>query len=236
MKPLSTLILLATLMLTGCAHVDSRDSANLAPTMTKTLVASGYSRFNDSMGGQKINQRWYSAQQLAKLNAYRGLADQLYYEPLVKNGSQGVNKTVGTQVISDEVYRIYLDTYLREAQAVDYLTVKDSLKATLQLKLTPRFYQCMGGDITQVRQCLKEDDKLAFTRLGYKTANVASSNMACGTPDCSDQLYVKGFSKDRNTVDDALLDAGFYDAEWTVNTGARTLFNYLLIYGFLNAL
>jgi hypothetical protein len=167
---------------------------------------------------------------VAKLNAYRSLADQLYYESL------GNNKTVGSQVVQSEVYRVYLDTYLRNAQAVDYLTVKNSLKATLQLKLTPRFYQCMSSDLVGARQCLQEDDKLAFTRIGYKTASVSSKNLACAQLDCSDQFFVKGFSKDRNVVDDAMLDAGFYDLEWTVNTGARTLFNYLLTYGFLNAL
>jgi hypothetical protein len=227
MKPLTTMMMLATLMILGCAQVGSRDSIAVTD---KTLVASGYSQFADVGVLQKVNQRWLSAQQVAKLNAYRSLADQLYYESL------GNNKTVGSQVVQSEVYRVYLDTYLRNAQAVDYLTVKNSLKATLQLKLTPRFYQCMSSDLVGARQCLQEDDKLAFTRIGYKTASVSSKNFACAQLDCSDQFFVKGFSKDRNVVDDAMLDAGFYDLEWTVNTGARTLFNYLLTYGFLNAL
>lgn len=227
MKPLTTMMMLATLMILGCAQVGSRDSIAVTD---KTLVASGYSQFADVSVLQKVNQRWLSAQQVAKLNAYRSLADQLYYESL------GNNKTVGSQVVQSEVYRVYLDTYLRNAQAVDYLTVKNSLKATLQLKLTPRFYQCMSSDLVGARQCLQEDDKLAFTRIGYKTASVSSKNLACAQLDCSDQFFVKGFSKDRNVVDDAMLDAGFYDLEWTVNTGARTLFNYLLTYGFLNAL
>jgi len=229
MKPLIQFILLATLMTSGCAQLETRNSSSVAPTIKK-LEANGYSRFEDIGGQQKVNQRWLSAQQVAKLNAYRGLADQLYYEPI------GNNKTVGSQVIQHEVYRVYLDTYLREAQAIDYQTVNDSLKATLELKLTPRFYQCMSGDLIYARQCLQEDGKSTFTRIGQKSAITTSSNLACGTPDCSDQLYVKGFSKDRNAVDDVLLDTGFYDAEWTVNTGARTLFNYLLIYGFMNAL
>ena len=227
MKPLTTMMMLATLMILGCAQVGSRDSIAVTD---KTLVASGYSQFADVGALQKVNERWLSAQQVAKLNAYRSLADQLYYESL------GNNKTVGSQVVQSEVYRVYLDTYLRNAQAIDYLTVKNSLKATLQLKLTPRFYQCMSSDLVGARQCLQEDDKLAFTRIGYKTASVSSKNLACAQLDCSDQFFVKGFSKDRNVVDDAMLDAGFYDLEWTINTGARTLFNYLLTYGFLNAL
>ncbi|WP_230874723.1 hypothetical protein [Methylomonas sp. LL1] len=216
-------------MLSGCSGLSRRDAVDSLPGTSKTLTATGYSRFEDA-GRLSVNHRWLSAQQLAKLNAYRGLADQLYYEPV------GENQTVGSQVIGHEVYRVYLDTYLREARASDYRTVKDSLKTTLDLKLTPRFYQCMGGDVAQARQCIREDGKVAFTRLGYKTAATTSANLACGVADCSDQFYVSGFSNDRNPVDAVLLDHGFYDLEWTINTGARIFFNTLLINGFIDAI
>ncbi|MCK9605593.1 MAG: hypothetical protein M0R33_03980 [Methylomonas sp.] len=217
--------LLIAVTLTGCAALNWRDEA----VTSKTLLADGYSRFDDS-GRLNVNNRWLSAQQVAKLNAYRGLADQLYFEPLAEN------KTVGSQVISHEVYRVYLDIYLRSAQATDYRTVRDSLKTTLKLTLTPRFYQCMRGDAVQAKQCIQEDNKLAYSRLGYKTALTTSANLACGTIDCSDQFAVGGFSKDRNPVDSLLLNVGLYDMEWIANTGARTLFNQLLINGFINAL
>lgn len=213
--------------LTGCASVNSRDPAVSGFATPKTLEATGYSRFDDS-GKLNINHRWLSAQQVSKLNAYRGLADQLYYEPL------GNSKTVGSQVMSHEVYRVYLDVYLRSAKATDYRTVKDSLKTTLKLELTPEFYQCMRGSVSQASQCLHKDDKLAFSRLGYKTATTTTANLACSNLDCSDQFAVDGFSKDRNMVDDLFLDAGLYDTEWMVNTGARTFFNYLLINSFVN--
>lgn len=223
--PILIFVLLMAANLAGCSALNRRDEA----VTGKTLVADGYSRFDDS-GKLNINHRWLSAQQVAKLNAYRGLADQLYYEPL------GENKTVGSQVIGHEVYRVYLDIYLRSAQATDYRTVQDSLKTTLKLNLTPRFYQCMRGDAVQAKQCIQEDDKLAYSRLGYKTAYTASANLACGTIDCSDQFAVSGFSEDRNPVDSLLLNVGLYDMEWIANTGARTLFNKLLINGVINAL
>ncbi|OAI13620.1 hypothetical protein A1359_11795 [Methylomonas lenta] len=218
-------IVLLMLALSGCASVNVHEQVGTS----KTLVASGDSQFNNS-GQLSVNNRWLSAQQLAKLNAYRGLADQLYYEPL------GGNKTVGSQVISHEVYRVYLDIYLRGARATDYRTAQNNLKTTLELTLTPRFYQCMSGDVTLASQCIQEEDKLAFTRLGYKTAAKTTANLACDRVDCSDQFYVSGFSKESNPVDGFLLEAGLYDVQWTVNTGARTLFNYLLINGFINAL
>jgi hypothetical protein len=220
------IVLLMAISLVGCAGINSRESAVSAATSNKTLEATGYSRFDDS-GKLNVNHRWLSAQQVAKLNAYRGLADQLYYEPL------GNNKTVGSQVMSHEVYRVYLDVYLRSAKATDYRTVKDSLKTTLNLNLTPEFYQCMRGSVSQASQCLHGDDKMAFSRLGYNTATTTTANLACSNVDCSDQFAVDGFSKDRNMVDDLFLDAGLYDTQWMVNTGARTFFNYLLINSFV---
>lgn len=220
-------LMMCALLAGGCASAPEHPVS--ATGQGKTLRADGYSRFDNS-GNLKVKQRWLSAQQLAKLNAFRALADQLYYEPV------GGGATVGTQVVRNEVYRVYLDTYLREARAADYRAVQDNLKTTLQLQLTPRFYQCMGGDEAQVGRCLQEDDKLAFTRLGYKRATSTTANLACGMADCSDQFYVAGFGKQPNAVDGVLLESGWYDLEWTVNTGARTIINYLLIQGFLNAL
>lgn len=213
------------MVMVGCSGVRTKDSADTG----KSLEATGYARFDDS-GKLEVKHRWLSAQQVAKLNAYRGLADQLYYEPL------GDNRTIGSQVISHEVYRVYLDVYLRSAQATDYQTVKNSLKATLKLPLTPRFYACMRGDPVQTKQCIQEVDKLAFTRLGYNTALTTSANLACGTLDCSDQFAVAGFSNNRNPVDGFLLNAGLYDSEWIVNTGARVIFNKLIMTVFVNAL
>lgn len=230
MKAFKTICLVLIMSVaTGCASVGGKSAEALSPSAGKTLRATGYSRFDDS-GKLAVNQRWLQAQQAAKLDAYRGLADLLYQEKL------GNQTTVGAQVMRDEVYRVYLDSYLREARAADYRTVRDSLKTTLELRLSSRFYQCMSGDTALAGQCLQEDNKLAFTRLGYKTATVTSANLACGARDCSDQYYVAGFSKRQNGVDDTLLDAGLYDVEWIANTGLRTIFQYLLINGFYSAL
>jgi hypothetical protein len=220
--------LLALLTIAGCASVNQQRTAE-APFAGKTLSANGYANFGDNDAVQ-IKQRWLSTQQQAKLNAYRGLADQLYYEPV------GGNKTVGSQVVGSEAYRIYLDGYLREARASDYRTVKNTLKTTMTLTLTPRFYQCMGGNLPEIERCLREDNKLEITRLGYRQAQTTTVNLACGNRDCSDQFYVQGFSNDRAKFNDSLLKIGLYDSEWLINTGTRTLFNALLLQGMVNAL
>lgn len=231
MKRIAWLVLVGVLGcgLAACSSVGSnKPDTPAAVTTGKALRATGYSHFDDS-GKVSVNQRWLMAQQTAKLNAYRGLADQLYKEVL-----DGKN-TVGSQVMRDEVYRVYFDTYLRGALAVDYRTVKDVLMATVELKLSPRFFRCMSGDADVVNQCLQDDGKLPFTRIGYKPATTTSVNMACDNRDCSDQLYVQGFSKERNRVDDALLDAGLYDVEWMVRTGADLTARYFLLQGLIHA-
>lgn len=217
------MLLCLVLLLAGCSSVASKN-AQTVPQAGKILKATGFSQFNDN--NASASQRWQQAQQDAKLDAYRDLAVLLYQEPV------GGNTTVGQQVVRDEAYRIYVDTYLREAQATDYRVVRENLKATLELKLSPRFFRCMSGSVSIVGQCLQEDNKLAFTRLGFKPAAKSSSNLACASADCGDMLHVQGFSKDRNVVDDALLDAGLYDSEWLLHTGINIFLLTGAQYGF----
>jgi outer membrane protein FlgP len=195
--------------LSGCAGTGGSDVSAVKP---KSLRASGFSRLDDTQ--TPFDRMWMQAQQAAKLSAYRSLADSLYQETL-----EG-GKTVGSQVMSDEAYRVYVDTYLREARAVDTRNLKDSLKTTLELNLTPRFFRCMSGNVEVVRLCLQADHKSALTRLGLNQAKTTMANLACGVRDCSDQLSVQGFTTQRNPVDDALLNAGLYDAEWSLSTSA----------------
>ncbi|MGZ4958134.1 MAG: hypothetical protein ACXV7J_02670 [Methylomonas sp.] len=225
---LTALSVLAGLMigaLSACSSLGGSKAESVEPVKTsKTMRATGYSRFDN--GNVSTNQRWLMAQQAAKLDAYRGLADQLYKEVL--DGQ----KTVGSQVMSDDIHRMYLDTYMRSAKPVDYRTVRDTLQASLELNVTPRFYRCMAGDAAVVNQCLQEDNKLPFTRTGNKPAIITSVNMACDNPDCSDQLHVQGFSRERHAVDNALLDLGLYDTEWMVQTGVNLFLINGVVLGF----
>jgi hypothetical protein len=94
----------------------------------------------------------------------------------------------------------------------------------------------MAGDQAVINQCLREDKKLAFTRLGFKTAKTSSVNINCASSDCSDQFHVQGFSNPTNVVDSTLLDTGLPDTEWIANTGvslfSRAFFLQVLIHGF----
>ncbi len=209
----SVLWVFVSLMLTGLGGCASSGGNTDNTAKAKSLRASGYSRL-EADTQTPFDQMWLKAQQAAKLSAYRSLAESLYLEAL-----EG-DKTVGSQVMSDEAYRVYVDTFLREARAVDSRNLKDALKTTLELKLTPRFYRCMSGNKEIVRLCLQADNKSAMTRLGLNPAKTIVANLACGARDCSDQLSVQGFATQRNPVDEVLLNAGLYDAEWSVSTSA----------------
>lgn len=215
-------------LLSGCAS-SGGNKVNAETASIKVLRADGFSRFNEA-NQPGANRDWRMTQQAAKLDAYRNLASQLYTEQL--DG----NKTVGAQVMNNEAYRVYLDIYLREARAVDYRTAGNTLKTTLELDLKKRFYRCMSGDTATVNQCLQQAHKSTVTRLGVNTAKINTVNMACAAMDCGDQFYTQGFSKDRNPVDNVLLDAGLYDLEWDAHTGAslfaRLFFFKELINGF----
>jgi len=213
---------LVSLLLAGLGGCASSGGNSVNSVKAKTLRANGYSRLEVDMQ-TPFDQMWLKAQQEAKLSAYRRLAERLYLEAL-----EG-GKTVGSQVMSDEAYRIYVDTFLREARAVDSQNLKDTLKTTLELNLTPRFYRCMSGDSEVVRLCLQADHKSAITRLGLNPAETTLINLACGVRDCSDQLSVQGFSTQRNPVDNVLLNAGLYDTEWAVSTTAG-IFSRLFLF------
>lgn len=218
------MVIALAMWLFGCAD-SGKKTVGVVPVGDKTVQASGIGRFDDS-GSISVNQRWLGAQQSAKLDAYRALAADLYQQKL-SDGS-----TVGKKVVSNEAYRIYLDNYLRQAWASDYRTVRDRLRTTLDLKLTPRFYACMSGDVAVVNRCLQEDNKLGLTRLGFKPALAYTTNLACSSADCSDLLSVKGFSKQHQGFDDALLDVGMYDSEWWLQMGVNLILGYAAFYSF----
>lgn len=216
------------LLVSGCAGVANKSEPQTL-VYHRMLRADGYGRF-DTARETSVKQNWLQAQQSAKLDAYRQLAKLMYGQTLPDRQS------VADKIVAHEAYRVYADTYLRSAQAVSYRTVNDNLQATLQLELNLRFFQCMGGDAERIAQCIAEQGKLPYTRLGYKTAPTTTADLACTTTDCSDKLYVAGFNDEKNIVDKTLLDAGLYDTEWTINTGARALVNYFFVNGLLNAL
>lgn len=203
--------------ITACSFAPEKSDERGDLIPAKILKAQGTSRLQKSPHlSEKENQ--FALEQVATINAYRALAQQLYKEKLTSG------LLVGDQVIKAEPFRVYVDLYLRQASIVKSTQIYDQKRIDLALPLTPRFYQCTSSTVAKVSQCLREDDKIQFTRIGYQQAPVTTVNLSCY--DCSSQLSVSGFSKEKNVVEKVMLEAGLYDASWFTNMGANVLLRY----------
>ncbi|MCK5828895.1 MAG: hypothetical protein KAH20_01160 [Methylococcales bacterium] len=216
---LRVFFVLSLIILTACSAVNTQKQNYF---VYKTLVASGYSQLSNK-AHLSPSQNRYASEQTAKLNSYRALAKQLYSEELTGG------MTVADQVIKNESFRTYLDLFLREAKVIDSTVFSNQQKLVLELKLSPRFYACFSTTVDVVNRCLKQDDKMAFTRVGYKQVPVNTVNLDCVSLDCASQLSVSGFSKKKNSFDSAMLDYGLYDREWTINMALKSVFRYFVI-------
>ncbi len=211
-----------TVFLCACSTMQPKQGDEEFSYLSKSLSASG-SGAMPADGSLTRAQSRLAAEQVAKMNAYRALASALYREGLA-DGS-----TVGGQVVRDEAYRIYVDTFLREAKVDAMQAYGNTMQARLTLHVTDRFYRCMSGRVDVVRQCLQQDNKLPYTRLGYASAERKTVSFGCVTADCNGMLHVAGFSGGKNAFDRGLLSAGLYDSEWAVNTAGRLLVNFILL-------
>jgi len=212
------------LALSACSSIATKAGDGVLSTQTvdKILVARGYAKEKNLPELTQIQNR-FANEQAARLNAYRELAKQLYSEKLVDN------LTVADQVIKNEQFRIYVDLYLREATVVESGQIADLQKAVLSLNLTPRFYQCVSSSVRKASQCMQEDNKVAFTRIGYQKANRSTVDLSCVSLNCSPQMSIAGFSNKPSALDNFSLNYGMYDASWTANMAFKTMLHYLYL-------
>ncbi len=209
------------IMLTGCAGQTSLESAEVSviqPVVLKTTVSLPDSQFPNLT---EVENRFATEQQ-AKLQAYRQLAAQVYQQPLADQTQ------VADQVLKHEAYRVYADLYLREAEVIESEHRNGQRRMGMQLVLTPRFYGCMQSSIDGVSECIREDNKIPFTRLGFQPSATTQVSLDCVFDQCGSLRSVQGFGKRKSAVDQALLRAGIYDTQFLLNTGAKTFLYYLL--------
>ncbi len=211
--------MLASMSLMACSALSIKPDEPVVRA-DKVLTAKGYSRLQKNRHLTQ-NQNQFALEQAATINAYRQLAKLLYQEKLADN------LLVADQVIKAEPFRIYVDLFLREATITESNQFFDRKQIGLALRLTPLFYQCISSSLAKVSQCLREDDKIQFTRIGYQNAAVSTVNLSCY--DCSSQLSISGFSKQADAVDRVLLEAGFYDVGWLGNMAASVLARYFIL-------
>lgn len=217
-----SIVFALALLLLACSSTGAKKHATVDAFAPKRLTVSGHGVPPRDASLTKM-QAQLLAEQAARLNAFRALASLLYREQL----NEGA--TAGGQVLRDERYRIYFDLYLREAETISVRNVGNTVQTDLSLTVTDRFYRCMSGQLDVVQQCLRQDNKMPFTRLGYRSAEKKTVNLACSADGCADMLHVQGFADRKNAFDRGLLNAGLYDGEWSVNTAARLLINFILL-------
>ena len=203
------------LELSGCASLNSSSTAT-----NIMLSASGRAKVLNSQG-QSALQRRYLAEQQATIDAYRQLAALLFQQTVKEDVS------VADQVLQNEKFRLYFDTFLREAE-IRRDSNQHYSQVILDLTVDDHFRQCMS-DINAVQNCLQAENKIAFSRIGYRQAMQKSVNLQCQTPDCSGQFSIAGFRRENNGLNKALLHAGVYDVEWLLNTSAQLAVRYLLL-------
>jgi len=208
----------AVISLAACSTAVTKQTDPIVRKPGKVLRAKGYGSLQ-RLSHLTDAQNQFSTEQKAKINAYRELAKLLYKEKLTANLS------VADQVIKQESFRIYLDLFLREAIVADSNLIAGQKRVVLALKLTPRFYHCISSTVARVESCLREEDKIQFTRIGYQRASQSTVNLSCS--DCSAQLSISGFSKEKNSLDKTLLDLGMYDSQWGGNMAVTAAIRYL---------
>lgn len=153
--------------LTACASISQKQpDLPLSPADNPAniiLRADAYSPLRN-LPQRTPTQNRYLTEQDAQILAYRELAKQLY--PILLDD----DLVVADQVLKDELFRTYVDLFLREAKVVDKRILADRQKISLALSLTPRFYHCISSTRAIVSHCLQQDNKMQFTRLGYQNA------------------------------------------------------------------
>ncbi|SFR57234.1 hypothetical protein SAMN05216203_1471 [Marinobacter daqiaonensis] len=145
MKSYWILILLAV-ALAGCAptgYYRYEEQGQLEKPDGKfdpiVVRVSGFGTYEDARGDRLDTRKRLMARRASQLDAYRNLAERVY--GTVVYGSSTVNDFVAR----NDMFRTYVDSYLRGAKLVAVNEHSDGVVETvMELKLEPRFRQCVS--------------------------------------------------------------------------------------------
>ncbi len=131
--------------LAACAPVGGyRDSGrNKAQNTVKfepiTVRVSGFGTYEDASKDRLNTRKRLMARRASRMDAYRNLAERVY--GTVIYGSSTVNDFV----LRNDMFRAYVDSYIRGAKMVAVNEHSDGvIETVMELKLEPRFRDCVS--------------------------------------------------------------------------------------------
>ncbi|MFW5823866.1 MAG: LPP20 family lipoprotein [Marinobacter sp.] len=150
--------LLAVVVLSGCArsggfyHYEERgelkdNQRDFEPVVVRV---SGFGTYEDAAADRLDTRKRLMARRASQLDAYRNLAERVY--GTVIYGSS----TVSDFVSRNDMFRTYVDSYIRGAKLVAVNEHSDGVVETvMELKLEPRFRECVSrvSDRDVASQC-----------------------------------------------------------------------------------
>lgn len=168
--------LLLAMVLAGCAssqqygeqsHSGARD---VDPIMVRV---SGYATYENVHIDRANPRKRLMARRASQLDAYRNLAERVYGTVIYGNS------TVSDFVAHSDMFRTYVDSYLRGAKLVDVKEHKDGvIETVMELKLERRFRECVSR--------VTDRNVGAYCPRPLPTGDGADSDLASSS---SDSLY-----------------------------------------------
>ncbi len=135
--------------LAGCAPLGGHRQAAEEPQLEPiTVRVSGFGTYEAPSKDRLSTQKRLMARRASQLDAYRNLAERVY--GTVIYGSSTVNDFV----LRSDVFRAYVDSYIRGAKLVAVNEHSDGVvESVMELKLEPRFRACVAEvDDVRVRE------------------------------------------------------------------------------------
>lgn len=138
--------LLSLVVLSGCAgsgrfHDEGQRQSQSRERNFEPIVVrvSGFGTYEDVAADRPNTRKRLMARRASQLDAYRNLAERVY--GTVVYGSS----TVSDFVSRNDMFRTYVDSYIRGAKLVAVNEHSDGVVETvMELKLEPRFRECVS--------------------------------------------------------------------------------------------
>ncbi len=171
-------------LLQGC--VVKNDMARLPVPPVKTLTAMGYGTVDRNRFLPA--QRRLMGMRASKMEAYRALAEQIYGVHL------NSHTTVENMMVKNDSYRSYIDSVVRGARVKSITAIDaDTYETVMEIDLTPHFYECVGGPVAVVNECLGMAQGLPMSALPEGNNDPGRLVSGCNNVDCYPYPDTRGF-------------------------------------------